>query len=90
MTEGNLLELKKSKSLLEIYINDWEIPLYKFNILINKVNRFSIEKEIIKDVLENIRIIGEINFKNEYTNYINNCLKGYINTKQYLNIIKKI
>ena len=90
LTEGNLLELKKSKSLLEIYINDWEIPLYKFNILINKVNRFSIEKEIIKDVLENIRIIGEINFKNEYTNYINNCLKGYINTKQYLNIIKKI
>lgn len=90
LTEGNLLELKKSKRLLEIYINDWEIPLYKFNILINKVNRFSIEKEIIKDVLENIRIIGEINFKNEYTNYINNCLKGYINTKQYLNIIKKI
>lgn len=90
LTEGNLLELKKSKNLLEVYINDWEISPYKFNILMNKINKFSIEKEIIKDIFENMRIIGEINFKNEYTSYINNCLKGYINTKQYLNIIKKI
>lgn len=90
LTEGNLLELKKSKSLLEIYINDWNIENFKFNLLINKVNKFSIDKEIIRDIFENMKILGEISFKNEYTNYINNCLKGYINTKQYLNIIKKI
>ena len=90
LTEGNLLELKKAKSLLEIYINDWNIENFKFNLLINKVNKFSIDKEIIRDIFENMKILGEISFKNEYTNYINNCLKGYINTKQYLNIIKKI
>lgn len=90
LIEGNLLELNKSKNLLEVYINDWEIDPYKFNLLINKVNKFSIEKEIIKEVFENTKILGEINFKNEYTGYINNCLKGYVNTKQYNNIIKKI
>ena len=59
-------------------------------MLINKVNKFSIDKEIIRDIFENMKILGEISFKNEYTNYINNYLKGYINIKQYLNIIKKI
>ena len=90
LVEGNLLELNKSKSLLEIYINDWEIDLYKFNILINKVNKFSIEKEIIKEIFENIKILGEIDFKSEYTNYINNSLRGFINTKKYNSIIKRI
>lgn len=90
LIEGNLLELKKAKTLLEIYINDWEISPHKFNLLINKVNKFSIEKELIREIFENIRIIGEITFKSEYTNYINNCLKGYINTKQYMDIVKKI
>ena len=90
LIEGNLLELNKSKSLLEVYINDWEIDSYKFNLLINKVNKFSIEKEIIKEIFENTKILGEINFKKEYTGYINNCLKGFVNTRQYNNIIKKI
>ena len=90
LIEGNLMEIKKSKSLLEVYINDWEIDTYKFNLLINKVNKFSIATELIRDVFENIRVIGEVDFRSEYTSYINNSLKGYINTKQYVNIIKKI
>ncbi len=90
LIEPNLIELKKSKELLEVYLEDWEIPRYKFNIVLNKVNVNSIDTEIISNIFSQIKIIGKINFSKNYTALANNTNFKFINLKDYEKIIRKI
>lgn len=90
LIEPNLIELKKSKDLLEVYLEDWEIPRYKFNIVLNKVNVNSIDTEIISNIFSQIKIIGKINFSKNYTALANNTNFKFINLKDYEKIIRKI
>ena len=40
LIEPNLLEIKKAEQLIEIYVEDWEIPKEKIDILLNKIPIF--------------------------------------------------
>ena len=92
LTDANLIELNKTKKLLEKYINKWKIEKEKINIVFNKININSINNKILENLFSDFNILGKINFNNKYNLIINNNLK-MINRKikkEYLNIIKKI
>lgn len=81
--EANLLEIKKAKNLLNIYINNWEIPQENINILFNKYNENSIDVSILKKIFSGFNILGKLSFNPQYNLIIN---KNNINK---LNIILK-
>ena len=48
IVEPNLLEIQKSKNILKIYKEEWNIDNNKINILFNKFNKNSIDINILK------------------------------------------
>lgn len=90
----NLLELKKSINLLNIYKENWKIENSKFKIVINKIDRNSIDKKINENIFYENEIIGEIKYSEKYNFLINKNMKD-INKKiffknKYKKIINKI
>lgn len=94
LTEGNILQLKKDRKILKNYKKFFNIKGKKIKILINKNNKFSINKKIIKKLLFNYKILGKIENNNKYTYYINKNYKNIIFNKkmkmEYKKIIKKL
>ncbi len=89
---ANLTELKKSKNLLDIYINKWKIDRQKINILFNKDDINSIDNKILKILFSDFNILGKIKLNNKFNLIINNNLK-VINKKikkEFEKIIKKL
>lgn len=92
LTDANLIELNKTKKILEKYINKWKIKKEKIKVVFNKININSINSKILKNLFSDFKILGKINFSNKYNLIINNNLKilnKKIN-KEYLKIIKKL
>lgn len=92
LTDANLIELNKTKKILEKYINKWKIKKEKIKVVFNKININSINSKILKNLFSDFKILGKINFSNKYNLIINNNLKilnKKIN-KEYLRIIKKL
>lgn len=89
LMEPNLIEIKKAEELLEIYLEDWEIPNYKFGLVLNKVNINSIDEEIIKKTF-NIKLIGKIDFSKNYTALANDYRTNIISLGSYEKILKNI
>lgn len=92
LTDANLIELNKTKKILEKYINKWKIKKEKIKVVFNKININSINSKILKNLFSDFKILGRINFSNKYNLIINNNLKilnKKIN-KEYLSIIKKL
>lgn len=80
LIDPNLLELKKSINLLKIYKEKWGIENSKFKIVINKVNKNSIDKKLNKNIFFENEIIGEIKYSQKYNTLINRNMKD-INKK---------
>lgn len=93
ITEANLLEIKKAKNLLNIYINEWEIPQRNFNILFNKYNQNSIDVSILKHIFSGFSILGKLSINPQYNLMINKNDKKILDKnlqKEYSTINKKI
>ena len=91
IVEPNLLEIQKSKNILKIYKEEWNIDNNKINILFNKFNKNSIDINILKIIFSEYNIIGKIDINNKYNLIINknaNKLDKNIK-KEYLKIIEK-
>jgi hypothetical protein len=84
--------LKKSRNLLNIYINNWKIKREKFNIIFNKININSIDEKILKNIFSDFKILGKLKINNNYNFIINKNIKIISNKikKEYLKIINKI
>ena len=92
LSDANLIELNKTKKLLEKYINKWKIEKERINVVFIKININSINNKILNNLFSDFNILGKINFSNKYNLIINNNLKilnKKIN-KEYINIIKKM
>lgn len=91
IVEPNLLEIQKSKNILKIYKEEWNIDNNKINILFNKFNKNSIDTNILKIIFSEYNIIGKIDINNKYNLIINkNANKIDKNIKkEYLKIIEK-
>ncbi len=88
MVEPNLLEIKKAKKLLNIYINEWGISQSDFQILFNKYNENSIDSSILKNVFLGFTILGKLSNNSEYNLLINKNDKGNLRKKlqrEYIN-----
>lgn len=94
LIESNLIEIEKSKNLLEMYIKNWNIKKDKIKIIMNKQNKNSIYKKILKNIFLDFSIIGEIKYNENYNTLINkNFNNYYINNKikkEFLTVIKNI
>lgn len=93
MVEPNLLEIKKAKRLLNIYINQWEIPQSDFHILFNKYNENSIDSFVLKNVFSGFSILGKLSSSSQYNLVINKNDTGHLKKelqKEYLNIFQKL
>jgi len=94
ITETNILEIKKSKELLNIYINEWKIDKNKFNILFNKYDKDCISISLLKSIFSEFNIIGTLNYNSRYNRLINKNMKNNFFYKkirnEYLNINNKI
>lgn len=93
ITEANLLEIKKAKNLLNIYINQWNIPQNNFNILFNKYNENSIDISILKNIFSGFSILGKLSINSKYNLLINKNNINFLEKnlqKEYLKINQKI
>ena len=94
LTEANLLEISKSKRLLNIYCCEWNIEKNKINILFNKYNKNCIDINLLKKIFSGYSIIGKIKIKNNYNLIINNNFKNIflekILIKKYEKLGRKI
>ncbi len=77
ITEGNTLQLKKAKKLLEYYQTILKIKKANIKILLNKTNKNTINTEIIKNILNNLEYLGQISFNINYDNLINNYFNNF-------------
>ena len=75
LSDANLIELNKTKKLLEKYINKWKIEKERINVVFNKININSINNKILNNLFSDFNILGKINFSNKYNLIINNNLK---------------
>lgn len=92
LAQANLIELKKSRNLLDIYINKWKIDKQKINIIFNKNNINSIDNEILKVLFSDFNILEKIKINNNFNLMINNNLKTIDKKikKKFKKIIKKL
>lgn len=97
LSEANISQLKKSKILLDKYINKWYIPVEKIKIIINKYNKYSIDKKILKNLFIDFSILGSLKDNDKYELLLNNnnLLKNIkeLNKKtkkEYSKIINKL
>lgn len=96
LSEANITQLQKTKILLNQYINKFEIPVEKIKIIINKYNKKSIDKSILKKIFMDFEILGGIAQNDQYDFLLNNnnLIKNIKNLnkkikKEYLIIINK-
>ena len=89
----NLLEISKTKKLLNIYINTYKMPRRTFNILFNKYDFNSIDYFILKNIFSEFNIIGKLYFNSKYSLIINKNKAGKLNKKlqkEYLKIYNNL
>lgn len=90
LIEPNLSEIEKSKNILDIYINDFEINVDKIKIVFNKTNKYKIAESILEEIFEDFQIVGEIKYDEKYNLIINkNKIENY-SEKEYEKIYKLI
>lgn len=94
VTETNILEIKKAKELLNIYINEWKIKKEKFNILFNKYDEQCININLLKSIFGEFNIIGILKYNAKYNKLINKNIKNNFYDKkireEYMKINYKI
>lgn len=94
VTETNILEIKKAKELLNIYINEWKINKNKFNILFNKYDKECVNINLLKCIFEEFNILGVLKYHTKYNKLINKNIKNnFLDKKirdEYIKINQKI
>lgn len=58
----SIVELKKSNNLLEVLLEDFKIDNKKFQIVLNKVNNYSVDKMVINKMFSNMKITGNVKY----------------------------
>ena len=84
---ANLLEIKKSQKLLDIYTKEWGIYNKNIKIIINKWTKESIDDGILKEIFKNYDILGKIKLSDYYDLAIN---KNNLKRKEIQKDLNKI
>lgn len=93
LVEANLVEVKKAKKLLNIYINQWEMPQNQIHIVFNKYNENAIDNSILKNIFSGFHILGNLSSSSKYNWLIDKndkkCLEKDLQ-KEYVHIQQKL
>lgn len=90
LLEPNLIEMQKANLYLESYIKDIEIQSQKIKLVLNKTNKYKIDKNILESVFSDFEIIGDIEY-NEKLNYvINKSVVNDLSKKEFEQIFENI
>lgn len=90
LLEPNILGVKKSENMLEIFENDWKIDSSKIKIILNKANMYQISDDIIEEIFPNIKLLGKMKYMDSYNLMINKNIDKKEIKKEYEKIYKKI
>ena len=91
LLEPNLIGIKKFKVILKEYVEYLKIKKDKIYILLNKENKYSVNKKVIENIFKKIKIVGQINDNLKYEILINNKMKNVdkiLNKKEEKNFNK--
>lgn len=83
--ENNKTEKEKSRSLINIYLNEWNIKKEKIYIIFNKINFIKIKKE---KYFEKIEVLEKISYKKYFS--LKNIFLIYKTKKINKKIIEKL
>ena len=86
---ANLLEVRKSERLLEIYNQDWNIEKGKINIVFNKCTKKSLDDTILREIFNKYNILGKIQLSDYYDLVINKNMSEQDKLKKEIENIKK-
>lgn len=90
LVEANLLEVKKSRKLLDIYEKEWKINREKIKIIVNKYNNNSIKDRVLIKLFDGQEIVGKIQMSDYYNQIINKNIKLNIEKNMVKNEYIKI
>lgn len=90
ITEPNIIQIKKSKKLLEQHIQENKIEKSNTYILFNKIKNDTISFDILKNVFKEYNILGEINFIKNCNTLINQSMNEIFLEKEIKKQYKKI
>lgn len=86
---ANLLEIKKSERLLNIYEQDWNISNNKIDIIFNRCTNKSIDDEILKEMFRKYNILGKIHLNDYYDLVINKNMDTRSKIHKEIDLIKR-
>ena len=69
--EPNMLSIERAKRTLSDICENWNIENKKIKILVNKYKRYSLEKELIKELLRAYEVVGFIPYSEETESILN-------------------
>lgn len=92
LLEPNLIGLKEISIIIEKLVKNIKIEKEKIMILYNKINLFSINKQILNQIFSDFKILGNIKNNIYYNLFINKNLKieNLKIRKEYKKIIEKL
>ena len=86
---ANILEVRKSERLLEIYNQDWNIDNRKINIVFNKCTDKSLDDTILREIFNKYNILGKIQLSDYYDFVINKKMTEQSKLQKEIKDIKK-
>lgn len=86
---ANLLEVKKSEKLLEIYTKEWGVSKNKINIVFNRCTNKSIDTDILREIFNRYTILGKIQLNDYYDLVINKNMSQKSKIRKEIENIKK-
>lgn len=69
--EANMLSIERAKRTLNDICENWNVDNKKIKILVNKYKKYSLEKELIKELLKDYEVIGFIPYEEELEDILN-------------------
>ena len=77
VTEANNVCINRTQRLFNEVYKAWGIDENKLQIVINKANKYSVEKTIVREIFDKYKILSFINYDEKYTRQLN-CKRPYI------------
>jgi MinD-like ATPase involved in chromosome partitioning or flagellar assembly len=69
--EANILSIERAKRTLKNICENWNVDEKKIKILVNKYQKNSLEKELIKELLREYEVVGFIPYSDDVERLIN-------------------
>jgi len=93
VTEPNIASMQKTASMLDLLLNVWDVNKKKIQLVINKMGKHSLDKEIVKELLSEYNVCSFIEYNQKHDYCLNKGVPFVINagekeTEPYRKIVE--